>query len=415
LLQVKNQEQDKLGLAYNENTFAYKQKEKEVATIRDQVFEDLAKLKQVWMSRSVELESQKKRLEDNFASMPDKNTQFTKNQRYYKLYEEFYLTLMQSKAEFELSQAGSTPDFKILAAATIPTIPIAPKRSMIVAVGLVSGIAIAFFFIGIMYLVNNRITSVKEIEGAVDLPVLGMLPANAQAAKMPFYIIDNPKSRLSEAFRNLRSNLDFVNISKKRKVLAVSSTVSGEGKSFIAQNLGAILALSKKKVILIDLDLRKPKKFLPFSIPDSNKGVSTVLIKKDNWKDCVAQTHLPGLDYLPNGPIPPNPAELLINGEFDTLLDELRDQYDFIVLDTPPAGLVTDGVMALKKSDLSIYVFRSNYSKKENLRMLDRLIQINKITNIAIAFNGFIPPSDNGYGYYVEGKKSNGILKFFKS
>ena len=127
----------------------------------------------------------------------------------------------------------------------------------------------------------------------------------------------------------------------------------------------------------------------------------------------MVPTHFDGLDYLPNGPIPPNPAELLLNGEFDALLSELREVYDYVVLDTPPAGLVSDGVVALKKADLSIYVFRSNYSRKENLRTLNRIIQINKITNIAVAFNDFIPPADNGYGYYVEANKSKRFLNFF--
>ena len=411
-LQLKKQGLDKLGLAYNENTFAYRVKERELAALRDQAFEDIRKLKTLWLSRSAELEARKKQLENNFASIPDKNTQYNKNQRYYKLYEEFYLSLMQSKAEFELAQAGSTPDFKILSPATLPTIPIAPKRSMIVAVGFVSGLTITFFLVGFLYILNDKITSVKEIENEIDLPVLGMLPANSQASKTPFYIVKNPKSRLSESIRNLRSNLDFVTDSQKRKVFAVSSTVSGEGKSFLAQNLAGVLALSSKKTLLIDLDLRKIKKSLPFPLPDENKGVSTILIKKDNWKECIVKSHSEWLDYLPNGPIPPNPAELFMNGEFDKLLDELKNNYDFIVLDTPPAGLVTDGVMAIKKADLSIYVFRCNYSKKDNLRALNRLVQINKITNIAVAFNDFVPPSDNGYGYYVEEKRSKRFFNF---
>jgi tyrosine-protein kinase Etk/Wzc len=413
-LQIKKQEQDRLSLAYNENTFAFRQKERELSTLKAQVFEDLQKLKKVWLNRSVEVEAQKRQLETHFASMPDKNTEFTKNQRYYKLYEEFYLSLMKSKADFELAQAGSTPDFRILSPANFPTVPISPKRPMILVVGFVAGLVIAFILIGLSYLLNNKITSVKEIENGINLPVLGMLPANSLASKTPFYVMGYPRSRLSEAIRNLRSNMDFLSDSHSRKVVAVSSTISGEGKSFLAQNLGAVIALSKKKVILVDLDLRKPKRGLPFPVPDASKGVSTVLIKKDNWRDCVASTQIDGFHYLPNGPLPPNPSELLMNGELESLLTELKGEYDFIVLDTPPAGLVTDGVMAMKKADLSIYLFRCNYSRKENLRVLDRLVQINKIRNIAIVFNDFIPPTDNGYGYYVDEPKSSRFLKLIK-
>ena len=414
-LSNKHKERDRLSLAYNETTFAFRQIQNEISALEDQIFQELQKLKNTWLNQSLELNTRRKQLEKNFATMPDKNTQYAKNQRYYKLYEEFYLSLMQSKAEFELAQAGSTPDFKILSPASYPKSPIAPKRAMIYAIGAVAGFTIAFFFIGLLYLLNDKITSVKEIESNLSLPVLGMLPMNSLAGKTPFFILDHPKSRLSEAVRNLRSNLDFLNTSQKMKVVAVSSTISGEGKSFLAQNLSGVIALSKKKVILIDLDMRKSKKLIPFEVADSNKGVSTVLIKRNNWRDCVITTNIPSLDYLPNGPIPPNPAELLINGEFDQLLLELKENYDFIVMDTPPAGLVTDGVMALKKADISIYLFRCNYSRKENLRTLDRMIQINKIDNLAIVFNDFIPPSDNGYGYYEESKQTRNFLKFFKS
>lgn len=405
---------DRLGLTYSENTFAYKQKEREYTTLKDEIFNDLLDVRKAAITRISESDKRKTELEKTFTSLPDKNTQYTKNQRYYKLYEQFYLSLMQSKAEFEVAQAGSTPDFKILSPATQPNIPIAPKRAAILAVGLVAGFAISFFFIGFAYLLNNKITSVKEIESSLDIPVLGMLPANAIASKTPFYIIENPKSRLSESIRNLRSNLDFVTASQKRKVIAVSSTISGEGKSFLAQNLAAVLALTKKKVVLLDLDLRKPKKNLPFQLPSQDKGISTILIQKDAWRDCLVDTNIDGLHYLPNGPIPPNPAELLMNSEFECLLDELKQNYDFIVMDTPPAGLVTDGVMAIKRADLSIYVFRCNYSRKENLRTLNRLIQINKITNIAVVFNDFIPPTDNGFGYYIEEKKKNKFLNIIK-
>lgn len=401
---------DRVALSHSESTFTFKQKQQEVTILKDRIFNDLLDLRKILALRAKELETKKNSLEKTFVSIPDKNTQLSKNQRYYKLYEQFYLSLMQSKAEFELAQAGSTPDFRILSPATFPSIPISPKRAAIVAVGLVAGLALSFFFLGFSYLMNNKITSVKEIENTLDIPVLGMLPANPTASKVPFYIVEHPKSRLSESVRNLRSNLDFVTASQKRKVLAVSSTISGEGKSFLAQNLAAALALAKKKVILLDLDLRKPKKSLPFIVNDKDKGISTVLIQKDNWRDCLSVTHIDGLHYLPNGPLPPNPAELLMNGEFESLLSELKENYDFVVMDTPPAGLVTDGVMALKRADLSIYVFRCNYSRKENLTTLNRLIQINKLSNLAVVFNDFIPPKDNGYGYYVEERKKKRLF-----
>lgn len=415
LLQVKYGEVSKLSLAYNDNTYAYRQKQIEIDQLKDDLFNSIQALKQEWLKKQSDLDNTRLTLEQRFNAIPNKNTEFGKNQRFYKLYEEFYLSLMQSKAEFEISQAGTTPDFRILSPATLPSVPIAPKRIVIKTVGLVGGIALAFFFVGVAYLAHNKITSVREIENSLDLPVLGLLPENKHAAKTPFYIAENSKSRLAESLRNLRTNLDFIVTNQQKKVIAVSSSISGEGKTFVARNLAGVLALSNKKVILVDLDLRKVKLPASVSTPNQNFGVSTVLIHKSQWQDCITETPIQNLDYLPNGPIPPNPAELLMNGAFEKLLGELKLKYDFIVLDTPPAGLVTEGIGIMKQSDLSVYVFRNNYSNKNHLKTLERIQTINKISNLAIVFNSYHPPKNDGYGYYTEDEPKNRILKFFKT
>ena len=149
--------------------------------------------------------------------------------------------------------------------------------------------------------------------------------------------------------------------------------------------------------------MRKAKNNLPFEIKDSSKGISTILIQKNTWRECLIKTSLENFDYLPSGPQPPNPSELLLNGEFSTLLEDLKEHYDYIVLDTPPIGLVTDGIMALKRADLSIYVLRATYSKKDYINNLHRTITINKLNNMSVVLNA-LPTSgkSNGYGYYEE-------------
>jgi len=397
------QERNKLGLAYNENTFAFRQKEQELNSIRDQVFTQLADIKKEWLASMAELSQRKIKLEQEFAGMPDKNTQFSKNQRFYKLYEEFYLSMMQSKAEFEIAQAGSTPDFKILSPATLPDQPISPKRYLILGIGLVAGIVLNFFLIGILYLMNNKITSAKEVEHVTNVPLLGVIPTSRLTSETIFHVIDNPKSVVSEAIRTLRTNLEFFNTGGKSKVITITSTISGEGKSFLAMNLGGVLALSRKKVVLLDLDMRKPKSEKYPVANDSSKGMSTILIKKNGWKDCVVTTSLENFDFIPSGPHPPNPSELLLNGEFTELLEELKNNYDYIVIDTPPVGLVTDGIMAMKRSDLSIYVFRANYSHKDFMHNLLRVVTINKLSHVSSVLNA-MPVNNNyyGYGYYED-------------
>lgn len=409
-LQIMIQNQNKLGLSYNETTFAYKQKQQQLTALKNQVFKQLVDVREDWQKTMLELNQKKYKLEQQFASMPDKNTQFTKNQRFYKLYEEFYLTMMKSKAETEIAQAGSTPDFKILASATLPVVPKSPQKMLILGIGVVAGFMLNFFFIGFLYLINNKINSIQEIERAVDVPVLGSIPISINSPTSPFHFTENPKSRVSESIRTLRTNLDFFASDHGKKVIAISSTVSGEGKSFLAINLGGVLALSNKKVILLDLDMRKSKENLPFEIQDKSKGVSTVLIKKNKWQDCIIKTPMANFDYMPSGPHPPNPSELLLNGEFSQLLANLKNEYDFVVMDTPPVGLVTDGVMAMRQADLSIYVVRANYSKKEFLKNLQRVIRINKLSKTAVVLNA-LPDSGKtyGYGYYQEDKSKNSI------
>lgn len=408
-------ERDRLSLSYNENTFAFRQKENELKNLKDQVFNQLANLKKTWLESLAEINKRKERLESDFATMPDKNTQFSKNQRFYKLYEEFYLSMMQSKAQFEIARAGNTPDFKILSPATLPTTPIAPQKLMILGIGLVGSLVLNFFFIGLLYLANNKIISVSEVERNTHVPVLGSIPALANSNGIDLVVEINPKSMVSEAIRTLRTSLEFFTSGGNKKTITITSTISGEGKSFLAMNLSGVLAMSNKKVVLLDLDMRKAKDNPPFEIRDRARGVSTILIHKHQWEECVIRTPNDSFDYIPSGPHPPNPAELLLNGEFDQLMSSLKGKYDFIVMDTPPVGLVTDGVMVMKKSDISIYVFRANYSKRDFMDSLSRLIKINKLTNVSSVVNALpVDSKSYGYGYYEEKAKKNPLKKLFR-
>jgi tyrosine-protein kinase Etk/Wzc len=410
-------DQDRLKMSYNEVTFAYRQGEKEIENLRLKAMEQLRELKTASLKRLNELNRQKIDLEREFADLPDKNTEFSKNLRFYKLNEQLYLTLMQSKAEFEVVQAGTTPDFKILSPASLPLTPISPKKAMIAGAGFVASLALIIFVVGILYLVNNKITSLSELEYTLQVPVLGVIPSSKHIRNNTLFILDQPKSMVSEAIRTMRTNLDFFNIKSSNRVIAISSTVSGEGKSFIAMNLGAIIALSRKKVILVDLDMRKHKSNVHLPVEDSSKGVSTILIRRNTWKECVSHTTVDYFDYLPAGPHPPNPSELLLNGEFTDLLENLKTQYDYVLLDTPPVGLVTDGIMAMKHADLSIYIFRANYSKSDFLLNLQRIININKFSNLTMVLNALPSKGEHkyGYGYYSEAEVGTNWKKLFNS
>ena len=415
-LQVLYAELERLKLSYNDITFAYQKKVSAITNLKTKISQSLIEVTKNYSKKLNELDQKKSALEQGFARMPDKKTQFDKNQRFYKLYEDFYLTLMKSKSEFEIAQAGSTPDFKILYPSTLPTKPLSPNKALIAGIGLTASIVLIIFSIGFLYIINNKVTNITELEKITNVPVLGFIHAFPNLTENSFHVLEHPKSIVSEAIRTLRTNLDFFSVKSSKKIIAVSSTVSGEGKSFIAMNLGSAIALSNKRVVLLDLDMRKPKSSLPVLIQDRTKGISTILIGKDHWKDCVAKTTLDNFDYLPSGPHPPNPSELLLNSEFQDFLSDLKNNYDFVIIDTPPVGLVTDGIMAMKLADISIYVFRSNYSNKEFLANLKRIININKFTNVTTVLNAL--PSINkkgyGYGYYEEIVETSWLKSLFK-
>lgn len=403
---------NELRLSYKESTFAFRQLQNDIDFITSRLSYQLTELENITRSQLKRFDERRRRLEAEFANMPDKTTEYTKNQRYYKLYEEFYFTLMQSRSEFEIAQAGTIPDFKILSAATLPSKPISPNRLLITGSGFTTGLVLVFFFIGFLYIIDDRITSVHELERIAKVSILGIIPSFRNSRKDGLPVQNQPHSMVSESIRTLRTNLDFFNVNGVQKVITISSTVSGEGKSFVARNLGAVIAMSNKRVVLVDLDMRKPKDDQAPPFNNKSLGVSSVLINKITWQECVQKTSVENFDVIPAGPHPPNPSELLVNGAFEKLVKELRDAYDFVIIDTPPVGIVTDGIMAMKRADVCIYLFRANYSKKEFLHNLKRINSLHNFSNVTAILNALPPTAQTyGYGYYHEEKKS----KYFES
>ncbi len=393
-------EQKQLALAYKENTFAFERKTQELDIVRGNLVTGLNQYKLNLYESLTTLNSRKKELESNLLDLPSKGTEFNKAKRYYALYEEMYLSLMQSKNEFEIARAGTVPDFKILAPATIPSDSISPKKMLVYGISIISGLIFCFLFISIHYLVSNKITGVSEIEDLSKAPVLGTLPFESSVRdRVQLFVNNKPKSATSEAFRAIRTNIDFMAPGIKNKVISVSSTISGEGKTFVTLNLGGVIAMSRQKVVILDLDLRKPKIHRNFGEKDITKGVSTILIKKHTLQECISPTGLENLNYIPAGPIPPNPSELLLNGTFEELVNNLKETFDVIILDTPPIGLVTDAIMAMKIADLKIFVLRVDYSLRSYLQAVNRLLDVNKFKNIGLVLNGLKSRHNHGYGY----------------
>lgn len=332
-------------------------------------------------------------------------TELAKLKRIYDVHQKFYNQLVEKRAEYLISKAGYITNNLILQKSTIPTNPISPIHSYVTFVCIVGCFFFIFMVTIISYMLFNSIISIDDISKYTNAPISGVIPITHSSDKIHRFVVENkPDSVITESFRTLRSNLEFLLPSKeKNKIIAVTSTISGEGKTFIAINLGGVFALSGKKVILLDLDLRKPKVHLSFNA--HNKiGMSTILIGKNSYKDCIIKTDFETFDIIPSGPKPPNPTELANSKRFDELLEELKTEYDIIIIDTPPIGIVSDAIFSFQRADLPIYVSRANYSKRMFINNINYLYEQAKIHNLSVILNGVsIVSSKYGYGYSNNG------------
>lgn len=350
------------------------------------------------------LKSKLKALDKELYSLPEKELELARLDRVLQINSKFYTLLLEKETEYKLSSAGLVTYNEVLEVAKTPTAPISPRKNSIYVLAILLAIVFAILFSVIRYLVHNEITTLTDITNRLssNVGVLGVVPHYKSKIPVSQLIIHkNPKSLITEAFRSLRTNLEFITNKKDAKIVAITSTISGEGKTFIALNLAGIIAYSGKKVIVLDLDMRKPKIHIGFGV-DNHSGMSTLLIGKDTIENCVNHSELEGLDFITAGPIPPNPSELIINGEIDNIIEKLKKTYDTIIVDNPPVGLVTDGISMIKKADYPLYVFKANYSKKHFVENVERLITDNKVSKLSVILNNVDTQKNTygkGYGY----------------
>lgn len=409
-----------LAESYKESTFAIQRKDQRIALIK----KDITSLLDSYRGRLEEevttIARNKKEIEEEFVRLPSRGTAYNRNQRYYALYESIFLSLVQKKNELEIALAGTVTDFVVLLPATTPGAPIAPEKFMIRLAGGVSGVVLSLAFLLIAYVMHDKISTQNELERHTQVPIVGSIPTYKWRKALPATIVVNeaPNSVISEAFRTVRTNLQFMGLDGSRKVISVTSTVSTEGKTFVAANLANIMAMSEQKVVLIDLDMRKPKVHLAFQSSNSSQGISTILIGKHTVEECIQTTEVDNLDFIPAGPVPPNPSELISSHYFAEMLEELKERYDIVMINTPPVGLVTDGVLVMERVDVPLYVFRADFSRKAFIKTLERLQMKRKYEHLALILNSVDAINEDGYekygygyGYYTTEGDSQPVKK----
>jgi capsular exopolysaccharide synthesis family protein len=308
-----------------------------------------------------------------------------------------YTYLQEKRAEAAIAQASNIADNKILdyALAQNATM-LKPKKSLNYLIGLMAGLAIPFIILLLLDFLNDKIVDLKEISKKTRVPVIGTLGHNRYQSEL--MVLDKPKSTLTESFRGLRTNLQYLLREPDKKVISVSSTIVGEGKTFTAVNLAAIIAVTGKKALLIGLDLRKPRLHRLVGYTGSI-GISTYLIGQNDEKEIVFPSLVDNLFFAPSGPIPPNPAELLGSNRMEEFIIWAKNNFDFIVIDSPPVAIVSDAFLIARFTDANLFVLRFGYSSKEVLSLLNDIYKHHEIRNLAIVVNDFQPKRGYGYSY----------------
>ena len=298
-----------------------------------------------------------------------------------------------------MSSAGTTPDLRILEKG-IASGPIRPVPKNYYLAGLLIGLLIAVLFVMIREQFNRRILFRNEIEEKTKVPVVAEIMQTK--TKETIAISEGKRTIIAEQFRSLRTNLAFMGLNEKQKTLLVTSSISGEGKSFIALNLAMSITLTGKRVALLEMDLRKPKlsKYLGIK---RDPGISSYLINKANIEEIIKVTPYPNLFVVSAGPIPPNPTELIGSAIFRVMMEELKERFDYVIIDSAPIGPVTDSQLLGEYADTTVYVVRHALTPKVFLRMIDDLYLQKKFPNMSIVFNGLkrrgFSIISYGYGY----------------
>ncbi|TDE08398.1 GumC family protein [Dyadobacter psychrotolerans] len=389
---------------------------------RQSIRENVQNLKRGMAVTRKNLEGINTRFSAGLRSIPKKEREFVGIKRQQSIKEELYLYLLQKREETALAYASTVTDSRLIDAPISTFNPIKPKRSLIWLGSAAAGIGIPLLLINLLFMLNNTVQRREEVEGLTHASVLGeigLMKATKERKEEDAIVRMTSRSAVAEQIRALRTNLQYLGDGTCR-VLMFTSSIGGEGKSFVSVNLAASLAYSDKKVLLIGLDLRKPTLHQRLEIPNKT-GASNCLIGQGNYADYIQTTGVhPKFHVLTSGPIPPNPAELLSNGRLGPLLAELRQQYDYILIDSPPFGLVTDSALIADHVDATLYIVRFNYTLRDHLKRIGELQRARRFANLSIIFNGVrygagygygYGYGGYGYGYYTDEKSGKGDLR----
>ena len=335
-------------------------------------------------------------IEKEIMKLPSTERKMINIQRKYDLNNTVYTFLLEKRAEAGIAKASNVPDNRIIDyAGSYTTSMIRPRKSNNLMISLILGLLIPLLGIILIDYLNNKIIDKKDIERVTSAPIIGYISHNSLSSEMP--VVEKPGSTLAESFRSARTNLKYFIKEAKSPVISVSSTITAEGKTFISANLASIIAISGKRVLLVGLDLRKPRIHKLFGIKNDT-GISNYLIGQDKFEDVIFGTEVENLWYAAAGPVPPNPAELIDSPAMEEFIAKAKKKFDFIIIDTPPVAVVTDALLCSGFTDFYLFVVRQRYSSKNTLKLIDDLYKNENLKSLGVIINDISLSGYYGYG-----------------
>ena len=346
-----------------------------------------------------DLDREASRYSRRISEAPGQEREFVSIARQQEIKAGLYLMLLQKREENAITLAATANNAKIIDDAIADDAPVSPKRKMIYLIALVLGVGIPVGVIYLLELTKFKIEGRSDVEKLTSVPIVGDIPLTDEK-QGAIAVFENQNNLMSETFRNIRTNLQFM-LENDKKVILVTSTVSGEGKSFISANLAISLSLLGKKVVIVGLDIRKPGLNKVFNIPRKEVGITQYLANPEkNLMDLVQLSDVSkNLYILPGGTVPPNPTELLARDGLDKAIETLKKNFDYVILDTAPVGMVTDTLLIGRVADLSVYVCRADYTHKNEYTLINELVEKDKLPNLCTVING-LDLKRRKYGYY---------------
>lgn len=419
---VMNNVANLIGLSVRRSEMAYSVKngdmfnsiDNEISSVKRVLLENINAAKSAIQFERSQVNNKLAEAEGKLSRLPEGEQELAKIIRKYDLSNGIYQTYLQKRSEALIVKAANLSDIQFIdPAKDIGAGLIGPRTGVNYVIAIFLGLLIPLLIVFLIFFINNSIQNTDDINSLTQIPLIGVIGLKRTGSNLA--VFEKPKSALSESFRAIRSSLQF--LYKKQKVdgaktLMLTSSVSGEGKTFCSVNIATVFALSEKKTVIVGFDLRKPKIFDDFNLKN-DVGVVNYLIGQKTMDEIVHSTQIPYLDVIISGPVPPNPSELIMGETMVEFMNELKEKYEYIILDTPPVGLVTDAVELSQFADVTLYVTRQNFTKKEMINLLNNRVNRGELNNVSIVLNGFENKAKYGAGYgygygYGYGAYSNG-------